>query len=204
MIETYWRPTLQHYCFNPLALWIHKAKWITPNGLTYGAGVVGIISAVFIGLGFNWIAVILLLLSGLADILDGTLARLTKHSSHFGCVLDIVMDRVVEASIIIGLFLVAPEHRGLLSLSMLAISLLCVTSFLVVGIFSQQDSNGKGFHYSIGLIERAEAFVFFIAMILLPHWFTWLAISYITLVLLTTLIRLAQFKQHEDRHHAGH
>ncbi|MDF1760733.1 MAG: CDP-alcohol phosphatidyltransferase family protein [Coxiellaceae bacterium] len=204
MLETYWRPTLQHRIFNPLAMWLHQSKRITPNGLTYAAGITGILSAICIGFAWPWIAVLLLIISGLLDVLDGTLARLTQLSSHFGCVLDIVMDRIVEFSIIAGLFSVDSHHRAALSLAMLGSTLLCVTSFLVVGIFSQSENNGKGFHYSPGLIERAEAFIFFIAMILLPSWFSGLAIAYTILVLVTTIIRLVQFKHHEDQLDANH
>ncbi|MDF1655311.1 MAG: CDP-alcohol phosphatidyltransferase family protein [Coxiellaceae bacterium] len=204
MLETYWRPTLQHRLFNPIAAWLHKSKHITPNGLTYCAGFFGVVSAILIGIHWPWLAVLLLIISGLCDVLDGTLARLTQHTSHFGCVLDIVMDRIVEFSIIAGLYAVDPGHRGILTLAMLGSTLVCVTSFLVVSIFSQSDSKGKGFHYSPGLIERAEAFIFFIAMILLPSLFAWLACLYTALVLLTTIIRLIQFKHHEEQLHANH
>ncbi|MDF1796777.1 MAG: CDP-alcohol phosphatidyltransferase family protein [Coxiellaceae bacterium] len=204
MIETYWRPTLQQYVFNPLAAFLNTSKFITPNGLTYAAGVFGIASAVLIGLDWRWLAVLFLVISGLCDVLDGTLARLTQHSSHFGCALDIVMDRIVEFSIIAGLFTIGGDHRAALCLAMLGSTLICVTSFLVVGIFSQPDNNGKGFHYSPGLIERAEAFIFFITMVLIPSWFNWLASIYTLLVLLTTVIRLVQFKQNEEQLHANH
>jgi archaetidylinositol phosphate synthase len=90
------------------------------------------------------------------------------------------------------LFWVAPDERGWLCLIMLSATLCCVTSFLVVGIFSENNTS-KSFYYSPGLMERFEAFLFFIAMILWPTAFLLLAIAYIGLVGVTTLIRICEF-----------
>lgn len=75
---------------------------------------------------------------------------------------------------------------------MLTSILLCVTSFLVVGIFTEKQTE-KSFYYSPGLIERGEAFFFFILMILFPSYFVLLSSLFILLVLLTTAIRVVQF-----------
>ena len=71
-------------------------------------------------------------------------------------------------------------------------NLLCITSFLVVGIFVEQNSN-KSFFYHEGLMERAEAFIFFILMMLIPQWFAFLAVVYTILVLLTAFLHLRFF-----------
>ncbi len=42
-------------------------------------------------------------------------------------------------------------------------------------------------------MERAEAFIFFLLMILIPSWFINLAWIYSALVLLTAVIRIYQF-----------
>ena len=76
---------------------------------------------------------------------------------------------------------------------MLGSILLCVTSFLVVGIFSENSSK-KGFYYSPGLIERLEAFIFFICMLVLPMYFEALSIIFTILVVMTTVIRVMQFR----------
>lgn len=53
----------------------------------------------------------------------------------------------------------------------------------------------KNFHYSPGVMERAEAFIFFIAMMLWPSAFGKLAALFSVLVLFTAGIRLHQFYQ---------
>lgn len=51
----------------------------------------------------------------------------------------------------------------------------------------------KGFHYSPGLVERAEAFLFFIAMILYPRYFYLLAYLFTVLVFLTSYLPIRHF-----------
>ena len=138
-----------------------------------------------------WIAVFLLLVSGYFDTLDGSLARLQDRSTQIGSALDIVMDRLVEWAVVFALYLVDPQ-RAVLCFMILLANLLCITSFLVVGIFVEQNSN-KSFFYHEGLMERAEAFIFFILMMLIPQWFAFLAVVYIILVLLTAFLHLRFF-----------
>jgi len=137
-------------------------------------------------------ACLFLLLSGYLDSLDGAYARLTSKTSQKGAVLDIISDRIVELAIVIGLYLLHPEIRDLAIVLMLGSMFLCITSFLVVGIFNQNDGQ-KSFHYSPGIIERPETFLFFIAMIFLPQFFSLLAFIFVCLVLLTAFVRLRQF-----------
>lgn len=194
VIETYLRPPFQRYFIDALVQQLAKYPMLTPQKLTMLAGASGI--AVFIALICNMpkIASILLIFSGLCDILDGELARAKGCSSPLGAVLDIVTDRFVEWVIILGLYWVNPSERASLCLLMLGSILLCVTSFLVVSIFSENTTQ-KSFYYSPGLIERAEAFLFFFAMILLPQRFELLAWAFILLVLLTTVLRVLQFSK---------
>jgi phosphatidylglycerophosphate synthase len=74
---------------------------ITPNGLTY-------ISLVFAGFYLYFIdshwAIAFLVLSLMADGLDGTLAIITGRVTRWGAALDSVVDRIVESLWAIGLF----------------------------------------------------------------------------------------------------
>jgi archaetidylinositol phosphate synthase len=191
MIEYYLRPQYQRILVNPIAQLL--AKRVTSNQITVLSGFLGIL--VLPALMFNQVywAIGLLLLSGYCDTLDGTLARINNYSSDWGSVLDIMTDRVVELSVVFALWTVAPDQRALGCLLMLGSMLLCITSFLVVGIFNLNDSE-KSFHYSPGLMERAEAFIFFIAMIIWPDAFLFFALLFSLLVTLTALIRLVQFR----------
>lgn len=190
MIETYIRPAYQKILVDPAARALNSK--ITPNQLTLFSGVTGLFILPCLYFGSPFLAITLLLLSGFLDTLDGTLARIRYTSSDWGSVLDITIDRLVEFVVILSLWVVAPEARSFWVIMMLGSILLCITSFLVVGIFTANASE-KGFYYSPGLMERAEAFLFFIAMILWPAYFSALAFLFSALVLLTATTRLKQF-----------
>ena len=190
MLEQIIRSSYQRYFVDGIAK--HLPQKIHPTQITLiGACLgLGVIPALV------WqqplYAVFILLISGYCDTLDGTIARMRCLSSALGSALDIVSDRIVESAVILGLFLVNPNQRGLICLIMLISILICVTSFLVVGIFTPNQSE-KSFHYSNGLIERAEAFLFFILMILMPHYFEILAYVFSFLTFVTALIRMYEF-----------
>lgn len=201
MLDTYLRPFYQRYLTDPFAPII--GKWFTPNEITMFSCFTGI--AVLPALWFNFpnFAIALLLLSGYLDTLDGTIARQKKQITAVGAVLDILSDRIVEFAIIVGLCVIDPIHRGFLSVILLGSCFICVTSFLVVGIFIPNDSS-KGFYYSPGLIERSEAFGFFICLIKAPEYFNSIALTFIGLVLLTSFIRIMNFIRFQGRTHATH
>jgi archaetidylinositol phosphate synthase len=195
MIDSKYRSHYQILIVDPLMRWkiFHK---ISPILLTILGGVVGIAVCPLLAFHQTQWAITALFLSGFMDTLDGSLARHLQKTSSKGAVLDIVMDRSVEFATILGLFLIEPESRAIYCLFMLGAVLLCVTSFLVVGIFLQNQSE-KSFHYSPGIIERFEAFLFFAAMIVGPDYFTTLAVVFTVLVILTTGIRVGQFLLNE-------
>lgn len=190
MLEAYCRNRYQIVLVNPVAHWIGRR--LSPNQVTVLSGVVGILILPALLLNQPVLAIALILFSGYCDTLDGTLARITGVTSDWGSVLDIMTDRLVEFTVVLALWTVAPDLRGFWCLLMLGSMLLCITSFLVVGIFTANQSQ-KSFHYSPGLMERAEAFFFFIAMILWPAAFVFFACAFCILVSLTAVIRLAEF-----------
>lgn len=194
MIDSKYRGVYQTLVIDPLlkVLPIQKA---TPQALTITGLLLGVLIPLFLFLEMPITAFSFLVLSGFCDTLDGSLARYTNQMSDTGAVLDITSDRLVEFAIILGLFLVSPIERGLPCLLMLGSCLFCITTFLVVGIFSKNESQ-KSFHYSPGIIERTEAFALFGAMILFPSAFTPLALAFMFLVFLTGLIRVKEFRRH--------
>jgi archaetidylinositol phosphate synthase len=199
MIEQRYRDAYQTLCVNRIALFLSDK--ISANKISYLAGLFGILVLPALLLKHIPLAIVLLLLSAYCDTLDGTLARLQGRDTAWGAVLDVMIDRCVELTVILALYFVDPMHRSLACLLMLASILLCVTSFLLVGVFSKNESE-KSFYYSPGIMERSEAFIFFIAMMIWPSMFVLLASLFTFLVLLTACVRLYQFYQHQD--HKAH
>jgi len=191
MIDSYFRNPYQRFIIHPLLRWkiMHR---LSPDKLTILGLLTGTLIPVCLHLKSSLWALVFLSLSGFFDTLDGSLARHLKKISPKGAILDITTDRIVEFAIILGLYLYSPEKRALLALGMLGAVLLCVTTFLVVGIFQKKCSE-KSFHYSPGIIERGEAFLFFAFMMLFPSLFTILSLIFISLTLITSCIRVFQF-----------
>ncbi|KYW82814.1 CDP-alcohol phosphatidyltransferase family protein [Francisella hispaniensis] len=192
MIEQKIRPAFQKIFVDNVAKLV--APIIAPNLITILSLICGLVAAASFFIN-QYLCVFLLLLSGYLDILDGSVARLQGSSSSFGTMLDILSDRFVESFIIIAIFINQLDIAWVGLLMMMSI-IVCISSFLLVGIFSQKESS-KSFYYSPGLIERAETFIFFIVMILLPSTVFVLGLIYTLLVLWTTLYRCYEFYCHE-------
>lgn len=188
MIEQKIRPVFQRIFVDSIAKSI--APVIAPNLITLISLVVGLVAAIAFFIN-QYLCIFLLLLSGYFDILDGSVARLQGSSSSFGTILDILSDRFVESFIIIAIFINQLDIAWVGLLMMMSI-IVCISSFLLVGIFSQKESS-KSFYYSPGLIERAETFIFFIVMILFSNMVLILGLIYTLLVLWTTLYRCYEF-----------
>ncbi|MFD0774795.1 CDP-alcohol phosphatidyltransferase family protein [Streptomonospora algeriensis] len=80
-----------------LVVWTANRTSITPNQITFGAGVLGAGSAVCFALGeWPWLVVGALLfhLSFVLDCMDGKIARLKGNGSVFGSWVDFVFDRI--------------------------------------------------------------------------------------------------------------
>lgn len=167
---------------------------VTPIQVTCFGALIGVFTLPALAYQHNYLAILFLLISGYCDTLDGTIARIRQTCSAWGSVLDIMADRGVEFAVILGLWMINPFERSFLCIMLLGSIFLCVTSFLVVGIFTPNHSD-KNFYYSPGLIERPEAFLFFIFMILIPSYFILLSIVLIVLIFITTFIRIYEFSQ---------
>jgi len=191
MIDSYYRSPYQKHFLEPL---IKRGLFnaLTPTRVTVLALLSGALIPLFLITHQTLFAFLCLLVSGFFDTLDGSLARHQNQTSPQGAILDITSDRIVEFSIILGLYLFAPESRALSCLWMLGSVFLCITTFLVVGILEENTSD-KSFHYSPGIIERGEAFIFFSLMILFPSFFTPIAILFTLLVFLTSFLRIRKF-----------
>ena len=188
MLEVYLRPIYQSFLVDPIARWFSN---YSPMLITYLACLIGVLVAPALMYGHPSLAIFFLLVSGFLDTLDGTVARINNSVTEQGIIFDIVSDRMVEAAVIVGLFAVDPSHRAWLSLAMMASCYVCMTSFLVVGIFSPNRGQGT-MQYNPGIIERAEAFVFFLLMICLPHHFSILGWAFVGFVMYIAYSHLAR------------
>ena len=140
---------------------------VTPNGLSGAALALGIAAALLFYLDRGWWALLVLLVSGLLDAVDGRVARRGPGSSPWGGVLDLTFDRIVEAAVLLGIALPHPErHLPALVLACTWYVNLCV--FLAVGAASEKHPE-KIIAYPPGLLERTEALIFVLVVLLAPR-----------------------------------
>ena len=144
-----------------------KRTGITPNHLTIAGLLFGVAAGGTFFLGYRWLALGLLLVSGLLDLLDGSLARLAHKPGAWGGFLDVVSDRVVECAVIIFYALTYPDTAVGLTVLACAI-ILNLTAFLTVGAVAAEGSD-KEFYYQAGITERTETFIFFALFYTFPE-----------------------------------
>lgn len=76
---------------------------ISPNQLSVIGFLVGVLAAVLFSLGESRWAGIAILICGLFDVVDGTVARLSGKVTRFGGFLDSVLDRLSDSVILVGI-----------------------------------------------------------------------------------------------------
>jgi archaetidylinositol phosphate synthase len=143
-------------------------RGIAANTLSYTALTFGLTAAWMFFLGHRKLALVMLLVSGLADAVDGRVARLGPGPTPWGGVLDLTFDRIVEAAVLLGIAL--PKRQWHLPALVLACTWyvnLCV--FLAVGAASERRSD-KVIHYPPGLLERTEGLLFALVVVFAPRW----------------------------------
>src|SRR5690606_9914877 len=91
-----------------LVVWTANRTNITPNQITFGAGVLGLGSAVAFAMAdWPWLVLGALLfhLSFVLDCMDGKIARLKGNGSVFGAWVDFVFDRIRFFGCMMALFI---------------------------------------------------------------------------------------------------
>lgn len=160
---------------------------VSPNSLSYTALTLGLTAGWLFFLGHRKAAFLMLVLSGLADAVDGRVARLGPGPTPWGGVLDLTFDRIVEVAVLLGIAL--PKTRWHLPALILACTWyvnLCV--FLAVGAASE-TAKEKVIHYPPGLLERTEGLLFAFVVVVAPSLTPTAGYVYATLGLATAAQR---------------
>jgi len=145
------RRNLAYRITNPIVMILSKSG-ITPNALTFVNLALNVVAAYVIATGHFLPGGVLVLVSGLFDLLDGALARFTKQTTKFGAILDSTVDRISEAAILLGLLIWYLGRGG--RLEIVLIFAVLIGSFLVSYIRARAE--GLGWQCQVGLFTRAE------------------------------------------------
>jgi archaetidylinositol phosphate synthase len=155
---------------------------------TAAGGLLGVLSGVAFSSGHDAAGLAALWLSALLDALDGTMARDFDGPTVFGGVLDLSLDRVVEAAVLLGIVWQRPFLDSA-ALFVLASWYINITVFLAVG--AALGAGAKLIHYPPGLVERTEAFVLFTLLVFAGSFGVYLCYAYVVAEIITAIQRLA-------------
>ena len=142
------------------------------------------------------LALACLVLSRIADGLDGAVARHSRLSD-FGGILDIVCDFAFYAAVPVGFALVDGAACAVPAVVLLASFYLNAASFLGFAAVAakrgmQTTIRGpKSLYFTTGLAEGTETIAVFVAMLIWPRAFAPLAYGFAALCLVTCLARVA-------------
>ncbi|HEU4698210.1 MAG TPA: CDP-alcohol phosphatidyltransferase family protein [Gemmatimonadales bacterium] len=129
---------------------------VRPNTITtVGTGLV-LASAVAYGLGHIRIGGLLLLVSGVADTLDGQVARGGAMVTKFGAFYDSTLDRVGDGATFIGIgaFLLYAPDVAWRPLAVILCMVAILSSLLVS--YARARAEGLGLECKVGIAQRAE------------------------------------------------
>jgi len=149
---------------DPIVRILRRTK-MTPNILTSIGFFVSVIAAVAIGFEYLFIGGLLVLFSGLFDMLDGALARAQNESTVFGAFLDSTLDRLSEAALLLGLLLMYLNKGANTEVWVVYVTL--VGSIVVS--YTRARAEGLGIDCKVGFCTRPER-VIVLAIGLLLNW----------------------------------
>ncbi len=129
---------------------------ISPNFITWVGFVITLGAAGLIMTGHLLAAGLTVIVAGFFDILDGSLARHTNRATRFGAFFDSTMDRLSEATLLVGIavFNLVSNRPGI---EILLVCLALISSFLVS--YTRARAEGLGLDCQVGLFTRAERII---------------------------------------------
>lgn len=145
---------------DPVAAFLNRTG-LTPNAVTV-LGLVGTsFGAYLLSQGRITMGGIVLLVSVLVDVLDGTMARLRSEPSDFGGFVDSVSDRYAEFITFGGLlyyFLSQENYSGVM------VTFLATAGSVLVS-YVKARAEGLGFTAKVGILTRVERYIVLIPLL---------------------------------------
>jgi len=163
---------------------------LTANIIT----VLGLVPAVLGGVAFARGEVrlggLFLLISGVMDMLDGAVARVSGGESKFGALLDSTIDRYAEIAVYLGLAIL---YRG--SIETLTGVILALCGSLMVS-YVKARAEGLGLSCNVGILQRPERLVILIVGAFIgPGYLKWAIYLIAVLANITAFERLIKMKK---------
>ena len=142
--------------FRPVAAFLVR-RGVSPDLVTL-VGTLGVVvgALVFFPQGEFFWGTLFITAFVFADLVDGTMARMTERSSRWGAWLDSTLDRVGDAAVFGGIAMwFAGDGDDLL---LVALCLYCLSTGAVVS-YARARAEGLGMTAAVGITERADRLV---------------------------------------------
>ncbi len=171
------------------------AYGISANMVTIFGFLTGAIAAFAIAYEYYYVALVVILISRLADGLDGAVARVNKKTD-LGGFLDITLDFFFYGMIPLAFVFANPAANAAAGATLIFTFYTTGASFLAFALMAEkrgtnEDARGsKSIVYTTGLAEATETIAVFILFCLFPSWFPVIAYSFAALCLITVAARI--------------
>lgn len=189
MFDGNWRQEVDK-ALTPVGKWIHKRLRINANHLTFLGLLLAIGSMFFLARGdFLPVGFILFVLTGVADILDGSIAKAAKTVSVRGSFFDSFIDRVADACILLGLswYILHNEAEN-----WLVFLPFCIAVLMQLISYQRAKAESLNLDAKSGLMERAERFIVLGFGIVFNMWLIQTLWVFLGLVLITAIQRFVK------------
>lgn len=177
-----------------------SARGITANQATTFGLIAGLLAAVAISFQAFGLGFVLIVISRIADGLDGAVARATK-GTDFGGYYDIVADFVFYGAIPLAFAIADPSSNAVVACVLLLSFYFNGATFLGFAILAERnklstDTRGmKNFYFTDGLMEGTETILFLFIVAIWPSSFVWAASIFAAATFFTGGARVLRAKQ---------
>ncbi|MEL7207884.1 MAG: CDP-alcohol phosphatidyltransferase family protein [Actinomycetota bacterium] len=154
MFDGRWRSSIE-VGLKPIGRNLHKAG-VRPDHLTVLGVLMATAAAVAIGNGALRAGLLLIILTGVPDALDGAVAKASGTASQRGAYFDSVADRLTDALLLGGVAWYLASQPGAGRIAVLPFAVYAAASLVS---YQRAKADALGYDARGGLMERAERFV---------------------------------------------
>lgn len=172
------------------------ARGVGADAVTFAGLAAGLAACLCVALRLDAPALLFVIANRLLDGLDGAVARATAPTDRGGF-LDIVLDFAFYGGLPLAFALRDPAANAVPAAVLLFAFYVNGASFLAFAAVAAKRRlenplfADKSIYFTAGLAEGTETILFFLAMVLFPHWFPLLAYAFAGLTLMSAVARVA-------------
>jgi CDP-diacylglycerol--glycerol-3-phosphate 3-phosphatidyltransferase len=151
----------------PLVTVLERAG-VSPMAVTIAGLALSFVGAGFVAAGRLRVGALALVVSGLCDTIDGSLARSAGQASRFGAFIDSTLDRVAELAFFSALVYHYASAGGRWSGAMIMLTLAALAGSLLTS-YARARAEGLGLECTVGVLERPERIALLVVGLAFGH-----------------------------------